>query len=128
MLKPARLSIAVLAAVGVVFAAAEASAGDPGRGKAVFGQQCGICHTATRGGPTLVGPNLFGVEGRKAGALPGYSYSPSLRAAGFTWTNDKLRAWIMGPSSVVPGNKMPFGGLKNPAQVDDLAAYLASLK
>jgi len=128
LLKRARLPIAVMADAGAVMVCAAANAGDPGHGKAVFNQQCGICHTATHGGPTLIGPNLFGVVGRKAGSLPGYSYSPAMRAAGFAWNADKLHAWVGGPASVVPGNKMPFGGLKNPTQVDDLVAYLSTLK
>jgi cytochrome c len=124
----ARRPIAALLAVGALMACAEAHAGDPGKGKAVFNQQCSICHTATRGGPTMIGPNLFGVVGRKAGSVVGYSYSPAVKAAGFTWSEDKLRAWVSGPASVLPGNKMPFGGVKNPAQVDDLVSYLATLK
>jgi cytochrome c len=124
----ARHPIAILLAAGALVASADAHAGDPGKGKAVFNQQCSICHTATRGGPTMIGPNLFGVVGRKAGSSPGYSYSPGVKAAGFAWTEDKLRAWVGGPSSVVPGNKMPFGGIKNPAQADDLVSYLATLK
>jgi len=115
-------------AASALLAASVAVAGDPGHGKSVFNQQCSICHTATKGGPTLVGPNLYGVSGRQAGSLAGYSYSPAMKGAGFAWTDDKLHAWVQSPPAVVPGNKMPYGGLKNPTQVDDLVAYLSSLK
>ena len=66
--------------------------------------------------------------GRKAGSLPNYMYSGQLKAAGITWTNDKLTAWVQGPQKLVPGTKMAFGGISNPAQVADLVAYLDTLK
>jgi cytochrome c len=128
MFTRARFAPAVLIATGALIISSGADAGDPSHGKGVFGQQCGLCHTATKGGPTLVGPNLYGLVGRQAGSLPGYSYSPAMKAAGFTWDDDKLHAYLASPKSVVPSNKMPYGGLKNAGQLDDLVAYLASLK
>jgi cytochrome c len=87
-----------------------------------------MCHTATRGGPTILGPNLFGVVGRKAGTLSGYAYSPGMKAAGFTWTDQQLHDYLPAPRAMVPGTKMGYGGLKNPAQLDDLVAYLDTMK
>ena len=105
-----------------------AVAGDAAHGKAIFSQQCGVCHSAAKGGPTLVGPVLYGVVGRPAGSVGGYSYSSAMRSAGFTWSTDKMHAYVAAPSNVVPGNHMPYAGLKNPAQLDDLVAYLDTLK
>ena len=115
----------VLAAM--LLAASPAFAADAGNGKTVFAR-CAICHTVTKGGPNGLGPNLFGVAGRKAAALPNYMYSGALKASGITWTPDKLKAWVSGPQRVVPGTKMAFGGISNPAQVADVVAYLDSLK
>jgi len=123
---PTRLTLFALA-VGALFAG-PAWAGDAGHGKTIFSQQCGICHTANKGGPAVLGPNLYGVVGRKAGTVAGYSYSSAMKAAGFTWTDDKLTAYLPAPRSLVPGTKMSYGGLHNPAQLVDLVAFLDSLK
>jgi cytochrome c len=121
------VAASVLAAAGSL-AANPAAAADAVHGKTVFNQQCSICHSSARGGPTIVGPSLFGVVGRKAGSLAGFSYSPAMKGAGFTWTDDKLHEYLPAPAKLVPGNKMPFGGVHNPVQVDDLVAYLGTLK
>ena len=51
-------------------AGAKAQAGDPAAGQRVF-NQCMACHTIQQGGPNRVGPNLYGVAGRKAGSIEG---------------------------------------------------------
>ena len=66
-------SAAVATALALLTAAPAIAAGDPGHGKSVFAQQCAMCHTATKGGPAILGPNLFGVIGRKAGTVAGYN-------------------------------------------------------
>jgi cytochrome c len=106
--------------------AAHAS-GNAATGASVF-QRCAICHNNTKGGPALIGPNLFGIVGRKAGTFPGFFYSPAMKSAGFVWTNAKLDAYITSPPQVVPGNKMTFGGISNATQRADLIAYLDTLK
>ncbi|MFI4973293.1 MAG: c-type cytochrome [Caulobacterales bacterium] len=118
---------AALIAAGM-FAAFPAAAGDPGHGKAVFGAQCAMCHSNARGGPTILGPTLFGVVGRPAGAVKGFAYSSALRSSGLTWGNDKLRAYVAAPAKTLPGVRMTYGGLHNPAQLEDLIAYLDTLK
>jgi cytochrome c len=122
-----RFGIAVLWMAGALLAASAAAAADANNGKIVFGR-CAICHTVAKGGPDGLGPNLFGVVGRKAASLPSFMYSGALKNSGITWTNDKLKAWISGPMKLVPGTKMAFGGISNPSQVDDVVAYLNTLK
>ena len=123
-----RLAAAAILAAGLALAASEpAAAGDAAHGKAVFTQQCGVCHSAAKGGPAIVGPTLFGVVGRPAGSVKGFGYSSAMKAAGFSWSAEKLHEYVAAPSNVVPGNHMPYAGLKNPAQLDDLLAYLATL-
>jgi cytochrome c len=116
------LAAAAIAAIGTA-----AQAGDANSGKVVFAR-CTICHTVQKGGPNRLGPNLFGVFGRKAAAVPGFAYSGALKNSGITWKADKLKAWITAPARLVPGTKMAFAGINNPKQVDDVVAYLASLK
>ena len=122
-----RFGITVLLAAGVLFAAPAAQAADANNGKIIFGR-CAICHTVAKGGPNGLGPNLFGVVGRKAAALPSFMYSGALKGSGITWTPDKLKAWVASPARLVPGTKMAFGGISNPVQIGDVVAYLGTLK
>jgi cytochrome c len=126
-LRPACASGLLAVVIGLV-AAPGAGAGDAAHGKAVFAQQCAMCHTATKGGATILGPNLFGVVGRKAGSVAGYSYSPHMKAATWSWTDDKLEAYLPAPRDMVPGTKMTYGGLRDPGKLADLMAYLDSQK
>ncbi|HEY5347648.1 MAG TPA: cytochrome c family protein [Rhizomicrobium sp.] len=104
-----------------------AHAGDARKGAAIF-QRCAACHSADKDGGNGLGPNLFGVVGRKAASLPDFYYSPALKKSGLTWTNDKLKLWVAGPAKLVPGTRMSFAGLSNPSDVADLVAYLDTLK
>ena len=74
-----------------------------------------------------IGPSLFGVVGRKAGTLPGYVYSPAMKAAGWTWDQSEIDHFITDPHALVPGTKMSFPGLKNPQQRSEITSYLATL-
>jgi cytochrome c len=106
---------------------AAAHAGDAVKGKTVF-QRCAICHVVQKDGGNGLGPNLFGIVGRKAGTAPGFSYSAAMKGSGITWSTDKIAAYVTHPSAIVPGNRMAFAGIGNPDQVSDVVAYLASLK
>jgi len=124
------LSKMFAAAVAVIATSpfAGAAAADAGNGKAIFTQSCAICHKTTAGGGNGLGPNLFGVAGRKAGSASGFAYSPAMKAAGFAWSDDKLTAYISHPASVVPGNRMPFAGVGDAARAADVVAYLDTLR
>ena len=99
---------ALLAAGTATFIAAAAQAvggaGDAAKGAAVF-QRCAMCHNANKDGGNGLGPNLFGVAGRKAAALPNFTYSTALKNSGIRWTDDKLKAGSRDPraSSPAPG-------------------------
>jgi cytochrome c len=85
---------------------------------------CSTCHTLTEGGPNMTGPNLHGIFGRKAGSLPGFSYSDGMKAAGWTWDAAHIDTWITDPKADIPGTKMTFAGLKDPKDRTDVIAYL----
>jgi cytochrome c len=117
----------ILAAILTTTIAVPAQAGDPAKGKMVA-QRCLICHRVEKDGGNGLGPNLFGIVGRKAGAVPNFAYSPAMRNSGIVWTADKLAAYITHPAQVVPGNRMAFAGINDQQQVGDVVAYLATLK
>ena len=121
------VSVAMLASVPVVAMPPAHAAGNANNGTVVF-NRCAICHDKTKGGPNKLGPQLFGVVGRKAGTYPGFSYSSAMRSAGFQWTPAKLDAYLASPASVVPSNKMAFAGIADARQRADLIAYLQTLK
>lgn len=103
------------------------AAGDASAGAGLF-NRCAICHSNTKGGPNKLGPNLFGVVGRRAGTYPGYSYSAAMKRAGFVWTPARLSDYLTSPQKLVPGNNMPFAGIADAKQRADIVAYLATLK
>jgi len=123
-----RLLIALAAAFALMCAApAIAFAQDAAQGRTVFQANCAVCHMAAGNGHSMIGPNLWGVVGRRAGSVAGFAYSPALQHANMTWTADQLSAFVQAPTRVVPGTRMPFAGLHNPQQAAALAAYLATL-
>ena len=103
------------------------AAGDAAKGADVY-KRCAICHNAENGGGNRIGPNLFGVVGRPAGSVAGYSYSSAMKNSGITWTNDVLAEYVTNPKKKVPGDKMSFPGLSDTNQIADLIAYLDTLK
>ncbi|WP_374527466.1 cytochrome c family protein [Novosphingobium sp.] len=116
-----------LAAALLALSSGPAFAGSPAQGAKVFASQCSACHGNRANSPQAVGPRLFGVVGRHAGTSPGYVYSPAMKGSGLVWTTDQLKVYLKSPAKVVHGTKMPYSGLNNPAQLEDLLAYLATL-
>ena len=93
-------------------------------GKEVF-RACAACHTEK---PDALGPSLKGVIGRKSAALDDFRYSNPMRRANLVWDEANLRQFLADPQAKVAGTRMPFGGLGDPKDVDDVVAYLATLK
>jgi cytochrome c len=109
----------------VLFAAPALSQAAPNmHGKLLF-LRCASCHSIGNSGGARIGPNLQGVVGRKAGSLPGYSYSAAMKAQNFVWDDATLDRWLTDPNAVVPGTAMAFGGIANS---DDRKAIIAYLK
>jgi cytochrome c len=107
----------LLAATGVARAD-----GDAARGEKRF-DECVTCHSLEEG-VNGVGPSLHGVFGRKAGSLDDFRYSPAMKRSGLTWTPQALGTFIADPQLTVPNNRMPFAGMPEAADRDDLIAYL----
>jgi cytochrome c len=101
-----------------------AAAADVEHGRQLF-VACAACHSERA---DALGPNLKGVVGRKAGTREDFRYSNPMKRAGFTWDEANLREYLADPQAKVRGNRMPFGGLANPKDIDDVVGYLATLK
>jgi cytochrome c len=104
--------------------ATPAFAADVDHGKQVF-QACAACHTDR---PDAIGPSLKGIFGRKAAALEDYRYSNPMKRANLIWDDANLRAYVSDPQAKIPGNRMPFAGLHDQKDLDDVIAYLKTLK
>jgi nitrite reductase (NO-forming) len=95
---------------------------DVAAGREVF-RICSACHSLDPG-HNLIGPSLAGLIGRKAGTAPGFDYSDPMKQANITWDAKSLDGYLADPQKVVPGNRMPFGGLKSDLDRQELIAYL----
>ena len=101
-----------------------AANGDTRHGREVY-RKCQACHSLEPGKNTL-GPSLAGIIGKKAASDPAYAYSPALKSSGMTWDVTTLDRYLLDPQKTVPGNKMPFPGLKTDNERKDVIAYLAA--
>lgn len=91
---------------------------------AVVARQCQACHSFTKGGPNMVGPNLWGVVGGPHAHKEDYAYSKAMKESGGTWDYESLNKLINKPQSEVPGTKMGFAGLKKAEDRADVIAWL----
>lgn len=98
--------------------------GDAAAGRLVF-QKCQVCHSLEPG-KNLVGPSLAGILNRKAGTAAGFDYSPAVLQSNITWNPQTLDEYLADPAKVIPGNRMPFPGLKTPGDRKDVIAFLAA--
>ena len=117
---PSTLSWPVRSGALPIAARAEARA-DPSAG--LFEQRCSICHGSL--GEGAQGPSLRGMVGRQAGATR-YGYSRALRGAGFSWSPERLDAYLANPAAAVPGTTMALQ-TTDAASRRAIIAYLATL-
>ena len=78
--------------------------------------------------PDALGPSLKGVLGRKSAAMEDFRYSNPMKRANLVWDEANLREYIADPQAKVRGNRMPFDGLHDPKDVEDIVAYLKTYK
>lgn len=91
-------------------------------------QRCYACHAASAGDNGADGPHMGGVVGRKIASLPGYAYSPALRAYGSgdkRWTPARLDRFLADPHEEVPDNTMGFFGITDPVERTAVIEWLA---
>ena len=104
-----------------------AAAPDPALGQSLF-RQCAICHNAAPDAGHRVGPNLWGIYGQTAAHHPDFAYSGAMKKADIVWDETALNAYIASPQSFVPGNRMAYQGMPDPADRRDLIAWLETLQ
>ena len=119
-------SVLVLGTVAVALTATPATAEDDTvlkRGEQLF-RKCIHCHTIEKDGKHRIGPNLFGIFGRKAGAIDDFEFSDAWIKADFIWTAETMDEYLKDPHTMIPGNRMPFDGLSRPEDRAALIAYM----
>lgn len=121
----------LVASFGTVFAQ------DAAKGEQVF-SVCRPCHQVGPDAVAMLGPPLNGLNGRRAGSLPGYNYSAAMIAAGKTgtaaskgpvvWSEATFTQYIANPAAMIPNINMMFAGISGPdkdQKIKDLWAYLS---
>lgn len=123
--------------------------GDLEKGKKAFIYRCSRCHTIEKDAEHRIGPNLYGVYGRKTGQAAGYSYTDANKNKGIfilltfnyrnfkfasffekyfflaiTWNDETLFAYLENPQEYIPGTKMVFIARMKPQERADLVAYI----
>src|ERR1700742_4987867 len=104
--------------------ASSARAQDAAAGKTSF-NKCLPCHAIGEGAKNKIGPELNGLDGRKAGTVEGFSYSDANKNSGITWNEAEFKDYIKDPKAKIPGTKMIFAGIKNEKEVNDLWAFIS---
>ncbi|WP_238372845.1 c-type cytochrome [Heliomarina baculiformis] len=121
---------------------AQDASGDPEKGAREF-NKCKACHSivdasgeaVVKGGK--VGPNLYGVVGRKAGSVEDFNYSESMVAAGeagLNWDLEHFIPYVADPTGFLRGyleddkarGKMIFK-LNKEEDAQNVWAYIASV-
>jgi cytochrome c2 len=103
-----------------------AAADDAAAGQEAYAA-CAACHE-TGGASTAAGPSLRGVVGRQAGALQDFRYSRAMERSRISWTAETLDGYLPDPPNYIPGNRMAFAGIADPAVRRAIVAYLATLR
>jgi cytochrome c len=114
----------LIAAAALIAASTTAGvAQDIEKGANVF-KQCQICHSIGPGAQNKIGPELNGLDGRKAGTVANFAYSDANKNSGIVWNEAVFKEYIKDPKAKIPGTKMPFAGIKDEQQINDLWAYI----
>ena len=121
--KPAGETAGGGAAAGGSEVVALLATADPKQGEADAGL-CKVCHKFEKGGGALVGPDLYGVVGRKIASVEGFNYTPALKAHDGVWTYENLDPWLKNPQAFAPGTMMAFPGVADAKKRANIIAFL----
>jgi cytochrome c2 len=94
-------------------------------GASLFATQCLGCHSIADGMSHRIGPDLFGVVGRRIGDVPGYDeFSAAMKAQQGEWDAARLDKFLEQPAAAVPGTSMAFPGVPDAEHRKALIEYL----
>jgi cytochrome c len=119
-----KLTLSALVLIMSSTASSVVLAQDVAAGKTSF-NKCMACHAIGEGAKNKVGPELNGLDGRKSGTAPDYSYSDANKNSGITWNEAQFKEYIKDPKAKIPGTKMAFAGIKNEKEINDLWAFVS---
>ena len=77
-------------------------------------------------GKNMIGPNLWGVLGRKIGSISDYNYSKALVAYAKDWSFEEMNGFLIKPRAHIKGTKMAFAGLRKEKDRASVILYLNS--
>ena len=105
------------------------ASGDAGAGEGLFKKKCKSCHINKDNGKHGMGPNLFGVMGRKAGTVEGYKkFSDGMKASGVVWDDASMDKIMVNSTKFVAGGKMKGIKIKDATDRKNITAYIKTLK
>src|SRR5438045_3638369 len=96
-----KLTLSALVVIVLSAEATTALAQDVAAGKTSF-NKCMACHAIGEGAKNKVGPELNGLDGRKAGTAPDYTYSDANKNSGITWSKEQFLEYIKDPRAKIP--------------------------
>ena len=114
---------AIISALALVISMGAALAQDVAAGETSF-RKCQLCHDVGENAKNKLGPELDGLNGRKAGSGENFNYSEGLKSSGITWTQETFKEFIKDPRDKIPSTIMLFPGIKDDKELGDLWAYL----
>ena len=120
------MRIWVIAVIALAASTVPSRAQDAAAGEQVFKRMCMPCHDVGEEAKVKLGPPQNGLDGRKAGTMEGFNYSPANKNSGIIWSEETFAKYIKAPMQEMPGTKMAFVGIKNEKDIADLWAYLKS--
>jgi cytochrome c len=112
----------MIGAAVLVVSAGSALAQDSAAGESSF-RKCQPCHDVGEAAKNKLGPELNGLDGRKAGTAEGYDYSDGNKNSGIVWSEASFKEYLENPQDKIPGTKMILS-VKNEKEIGDLWAYL----
>jgi cytochrome c len=116
------MRIALAAALGL--AAGAAAGADAARGEQLYAR-CAACHALQY---DRVGPRHCDLLGRRAGSVPGFDYSATMKRSKLVWTKESLNRFLADPLKTVPGTTMTYSGVDDAKDREDLIAYLGKVR
>ena len=115
---------------GFLTASSTALAGEVNPAGAHLFSECATCHEVGEGARNKIGPHLDGIIGRTAGSIADFKYSNAMRKAGedgLVWDAEALDRYLAKPRAFIPGNRMSFREMDDPADRATLIEWLAAV-